>query len=287
MNLPAQTIEQLLPNFETEEEAFERQAAIIKALNGQDPASANLAERAADLAERLTECANGHPCNLSMCPICVRDLRESFVLAAKACIDQLRSAPNWGPLLTITAFSAIPLSDQYRPGALHQLDLPTFNERIQTQHRRAGFPLVFAGIDLSSDEYIPPKIPPFWQGHVYGVVVGLDVEAVKGAIKHPYPRAASIPKPFYARECLQLPEAISYAIKPGFVRRVSYANYPKRRPDKYWLEPPQLREMALCLGRYELPARYALTGCRRYTERIDLNPGVRKRLKKLALDLMN
>lgn len=272
MSSETDTLTQLLPDFETEQTAFERQAEIIRARKGEDPAATRL-------AEKLKRCANGRPCNLSMCPICVRRLRASFVLAARRVIRRVQRRRK----LPITAFCAVPLRDQYRPGRLSQMDLPLINDRVQSQHKRAGLPLVFAGIDLSWNEYIPPKKPPFWQGQVYGVVVGLDVEAVKSAIKRLYPRAASITKPFQATECSDLPEALSYAIKPAFVRRVSYIDYPRRRPLKPWLKGPQLRELALCLGRYKLPVRYALTGCRRYSDRIELNPGVRKRLKELAL----
>jgi hypothetical protein len=281
-----QSIEQLLPKFETEETAFERQAEIIQALQGQDPTSAKRAKRAAKLEHKLTECANGSPCNLSMCPVCVHGLRASFVLAATACIDKLRST-KWGPRLPITAFSAVHVCDQYLLGKLAQMDVPLINRRVQRQHQRARFPLVFAGIDLSWDEYIPPRKPPFWQGHIYGVVVGLDVEAVKSAVKHLYPRAASIPRPFQASECSDLPEALSYIIKPGFVKFVRYIDCPRRRPKKPWLRGPLLREMALSLGTYELSVRYTLTGCRFYTDRIDLNRGVRKRLKALALGMTN
>jgi len=155
---------------------------------------------------------------------------------------------------------------------------------VQCQHRRAGFPLVFAGIDLSWNEYIPPKIAPFWQGQVYGVVVGLDAEAVKSAIKHLYPPAASIARPFQATDCSDLPEALSYAIKPAFVRRVSYIDYPRRPPLKPWLKGPQLREMAMSLGRYKLPVRYALTGCKLYSDRIDLYPDARKNVRSTGSD---
>ena len=37
------------------------------------------------------------------------------------------------------------------------MKVPLINDRLQRQHLRAGFPAVFAGIDLSWDEYIPPQ----------------------------------------------------------------------------------------------------------------------------------
>jgi hypothetical protein len=247
MSSETDTLTRLLPDFETVQTAFERQREIIRALKGDDPAAARL-------ADKLKACANGSPCELSMCPICVRTLRASFVLAARKTIRRVQRREK----LPLTAFCAVPLSDQYRPGRLSQMDLPVLNRRVQRQHLRAGFPLVFAGVDLSWDEYIPPRMPPFWQAHIYGVVVGFDVEAVKSAIKHLYPRAASIPRPFEANECTDLPEALSYIIKPGFVKLVRYIDCPWRRPKKPWLRGPLLREMALCLGRCKLPARHAL-----------------------------
>jgi hypothetical protein len=152
-----------------------------------------------------------------MCPVCVRELRDGFVLAALRVIQKLQRKL----ILPMTAFQAVPLQDQYAPGMLNQMALPTINERIRCRHRRAGFSLVFAGIDISWNEYSPPRNPPFWQGQVYGVVIGLDVEAVKSALKSSYPHHASISKPLRVRECTDLPEALSYAIKPAFVRRVA------------------------------------------------------------------
>jgi hypothetical protein len=274
MNSEAAKLAQLLPDFETEQTAFERQSEMIRALKGDDSA----AER---VAEKLKRCAKGRPCNFSMCPICVRRLRASFVLAACRVIRRVQRRRT----LPVTAFCAVPLRDQFLPGTLDQMNVPLINKRVQRQHQRAGFPLVFAGIDLSWNEYSPPKKPPLWQGQVYGVVVGLDVEAVKRAIKHLYPHAASIHKPLRVRKCSNLPKALSYAIKPAFVRRVSHISATNGRQDidDYWLKRPQLRELALCLGRYKLPVRYALTGCKRYSDRIELNPDVRKRLKELAM----
>jgi hypothetical protein len=274
MSSETDTLTQLLPDFETSDQVSKRQTEIIRALNGDDPGAKRL-------TDKLKACANGSPCKLSMCPICVRRLRASFVLAALKVIKKVQRRQE----LPITAFQAVPLSDQYMPGMLRKMKAPAFNEKIQVRHRRAGFPLVFAGIDVSWNEDNTSKAPPFWQAQLYGVVVGIDVEDVKNAIKRLYPRHTSIKRPLRVRECTDVPRALSYAIKPAFVRRVSYVD-PRTGRDNtynYDLKAPQLREMALCLGRYELPVRYALTGCRLYSDRIKLNRGVRKRLKELAL----
>ena len=57
----------------------------------------------------------------------------------------------------------------------------------------------------------------------------------------------------------------------------------RRFTRKCRLKKTQLKEVALWLSLYEAPVRYVLNGCRRNGQRFDLKPGVRKRLKELAL----
>jgi hypothetical protein len=218
---------------------------------------------------------------MSICPICLRQLRKSFILGAVTCIEEL----GLGPQLPIIEFSAISVTySQDLRDSLDLIDLSQINKRIRDQHKRARFPLAFADVEISLNEDRQAYDDPFWQAQVYGVVVGLEIEALKSAIKHLYPHAESISRPLRVRECSNLPKALSYAIKPGFVIRVSHIDRRTGRnnTEYYDLKAPQVREMAMSLGRYKLPVRYALTGCRKYSDRIELNPGVRKCLKELA-----
>jgi hypothetical protein len=272
MKSTTKLIRKRLPKFETRKDVVERRRKIIRALNRGDRA-------ATKMAKKLAKCATGHPCKLSTCPSCVRRLRRGFILDALRLVEKLQRRGK----LPITAFSAVSMRDQYPVGQLHKLDLPLINKRIQRQHQRARFPLVFAGVDISFNEASPPTSPPYWQAQVYGIVVGLGVDAVKADLKRLYHGGPSVPKPLWVRVCSELPAALSYTLKPQFVRRVSYTD-DTGRPNtrKCSLKPAPARELALCLGRYQLPVRYALTGCRHYRDRIDLNPGVRKRLKRLT-----
>ena len=72
----------VLVEFETKKKARARQAEMIGALEGK-------VSKATALADKLRRCADGEPCNLAICPICVRGLRESLVLGGTACIEQL------------------------------------------------------------------------------------------------------------------------------------------------------------------------------------------------------
>jgi hypothetical protein len=266
MKSNTRAIKKLLPDFETPTVALERREKIIQALEGGN-------SDAKRLATKLVECVATARCNLPICPVCVRLLRRSFVLGALACTDELQSAINRAEL-PVTAFSAVLTAETYPVGELYEIDIPLINKRIQRQHQRAKFPLVFAGLDISLNEDGQAKTPPFWQAQIYGVVVGLPVDAVKTELQRLYPRGPSTPRPLRVRECSDLPEAISYAVKPTLVRRISYIDDTGRlNTRKLSLKPRQLRELALRLCQYELPVRYMLTGCRRYGDRIVLNPG--------------
>jgi hypothetical protein len=264
-------IMQLLPKFETRKQVQERRTKLVRALEGGDNAAKNL-------ARKLAKCDDDEPCNSPICPICVRALRQSFVVGVNKRIGKLRRTHK----VPITAFSAILTTEKYRLGKLHRADLTLINKRLQRQYQRARLPLVFAGVDISLNEDSQRQSAPFWQIHVYGIVVGLKAKAIKQALKHLYPADKFTPKPFMAKECTYLPQAISYAIKATFVRRVSYIdvdNHGRPNTRKVSLKRSQLQELAMWLDQYPLSSRYLLTGCRRYGDRIELNPGVEKKLR--------
>jgi hypothetical protein len=268
------TISQLLPEFETRKQVYVRRYELIRVLKAGDPA-------ARELAHKLAKCAGGEPCGSSTCPVCVWRLRKSFVVGVNNCVKKLRLVQQ----CPITAFSAISSADKHRVEKLYRADLSLINKRVQRQCQRAGLPLVFGGVDISLNEDSPRKKLPFWQLHVYGVVVGQDREAVKRALKHLYGRDGSNPRPFRSRECTNLPKALSYAIKPMFVRRVSYIDHRgSRNTHDVSLKRSQLRELATWLGQYPLSDRCFLTGCRRYGDRIELNPGVKEKIYKEIIE---
>jgi hypothetical protein len=188
MNFNTRTLKNLLPNFETKIVALERKENIIEALEGRN-------QDAKRVATKLAECVADARCNLPMCPVCVQLLRKSFVLSALARVDELGSATKPRTELPITAYSAVLAGETYPVGELYEIDIPLINKRIQRQHQRAKFPLVFGGLDISLNEDGQTKTPPFWQVQLYGVVVGSPVDAVKTELQRLYPSAPSTPRP--------------------------------------------------------------------------------------------
>jgi len=225
MTSKSETIKQLVCNFETKEHAHKRHARLIAALQRDDGRGKRIAEqfaalgplnpdpleedaRAKQLAEQLRRCGKGHQCNLSICPICLRRLRKSFILGVATCIEEL----GLGPQLPIIEFSAVSVSvRQDLRDRLDCIDLHQINNRIRDQHKRAGFPLAFAGVEISLNEDRQDYDHPFWQAQVYGVIVGLEIEAVESAVKREYPSEAASPMPLHVRKCLNLAVALNDA----------------------------------------------------------------------------
>jgi hypothetical protein len=267
----SQTIYDLCPKFERLKEATQRRDKFIRALKRGDK------KKDRRLAHALAHCNAHQRCGLPFCPLCVRDLRRSYVLATVTCVEQIRSI---APKLPITAFSAIPAGKSYRApaGKLRRLNFEKLHQATQRALQRLNFPVVFAGLDISLNEDSHRGSYPYWQIHLYGVVVGMSRKRVRRALEPLYPSHKRIPRPLKVSRCRDLPGTVSYSIKPYFSRRVSYIGKNKRRNTRrpLYLRAPELRELAHFLANYELKHRYTLIGVRRTETEIVLNSSGQK-----------
>jgi hypothetical protein len=114
--------------------------------------------------------------------------------------------------------------EQYDVGDLHKADLLQVNKRLQRRFQRAELPVVLAGVDISLNEDSAGAWDPHWQVQVYGVVVGLPRVEVKQRLILSFPPSNSVSRPLKVRKCDELQHALSYTIKPMFIRRVSYVD---------------------------------------------------------------
>jgi hypothetical protein len=96
------------------------------------------------LADQLRGCNldGGSPCWLPMCPVCVAFLRLSTIGEWIKCTGPLFSTPK----LQFKWFWMAAPGGRYPIGQLDQIDLPSIYRRIQRQHERVGFPLVFSAV---------------------------------------------------------------------------------------------------------------------------------------------
>jgi hypothetical protein len=284
------TINQLVPTFETKQHAVKRHADMIRALQRDDGRGKRIAAqfaalqvplipdpleedaRAKKLAEQLGRCVHGRPCNLSICPICLRRLRKSLILGAVACITELKLKPK----LPLIEFSAVSVRATYLRDCLDRIDLSQIRRRIRDQHERAGFPLAFAGIEILLGKSRPSNAydSPFWQVMVHCVVVGLEIDAVETAVKREYPSEASTPMPLSLSKCSNFAAALNIAIKPEFVRNDGARHS--------LLTKSQLKEVGLWVSLYEPKVRYVLTSCHFDGNQLELSRGVERRLNNGA-----
>ena len=253
---PTVPICEIWPKFETKAQALERRAKLVRQLLEGD-------HSAQQLAAKLAGCNRHRRCGSPICHVCVGELRCWFICETIACFNDLSAANPSALRGKVIAFSAIPREDQYRQGKLRVADLLSLNERLKKRHERAGFPLVFAGVDVSLNVFDNSTSTRRWQLQVYGVVIGCTPEQVRTALSGLYPAAKRTPRPLKVNRCNNLAAAVSYAIKPYFGRRVSYIGRNGRRQTrKVPLNSSEIRELAVWIDQYRLADRYLLRGCR-------------------------
>jgi hypothetical protein len=270
---PSVSIWKVWPKFETKAQALERRAKLVRQLQKSD-------HSAQQLAVKLDGCRGHRRCNSPICPMCVRALRRWFICETIACFNELSAANPSALRGKVTAFSAIPREEEYREGRLHVADLLSLGERLQKRHERAGFPLVFAGVDVSLNVFDNSTSTRRWQLQVYGVVIGCTPEQVRTALSGLYPAGKRTPRPLKVNRCNKFAATVSYTIKPYFGRRVSYIGRNGRRQTrKVPLKSSEIRELAVWIDQYRLADRYLLRGCRRKQgKRIVVNSAVRAQL---------
>jgi hypothetical protein len=238
------------------------------------------------MCDSLYSCFGGvKQCNLPLCPLCVQRLRISLALGVRECFGRRLLNPKWS-----MSFFEADLPGGSRPiGHLNRINLRQINHLIKEQLKALRLPLVLAGLNISLIQNGLAKTS-FWQARVSGVVVGLSARRAQKVLKELYPedRWEQYPEgyPGYALE-----EALGKIVWPEYVRQVERL-YPWRGAGTKLgfatmtvhlpLHPPQMRELAEWLGQYEMSARYALIGCRRNKDRIELKTGVKERLEELA-----
>jgi hypothetical protein len=218
-------------------------------------------------------------CGRPICPVCVERLRRSFILEAAACIAFLMQKRKF----PISSLCADLPGQCYQLGDLRRLDLTSLNRRIRCQYARAGFPLALSGIHLALIEDRRTNAKPVWQARVCSVIAGLakrDLPASLAGIFPPDSWRTSA-------DDHDVGEALYDTIQPVFYREVIDKRRGGPRTRSLKLQPPQMRELAHWLARYDMSVRYSLVGCRRNHGWVQLDPGVPERLEQFMSNRRN
>jgi hypothetical protein len=221
----------------------EKKATMVRALKrGRTAADRKLGEK---LAACLDCWSAWDWCHQPMCPLCVERLRKSFILEGAACVAALMQQRK----LPISWLQADLPGQRFQLGDLRKIDVPSIYRCVERQYLHAGFRLVFSGIDLIVDGRTKAK--PFWQARINSVVVGPRTKDLIRSMSDFYPQST-----WCELSRQDLGEALFSTIEPVFYQEAAHG------PSED-LQPPQIRELAHCLARYDMSVRYNLIGCYR------------------------
>jgi hypothetical protein len=170
------------------------------------------------------------------------------------------------------AVSIIPANMAREPGSLSTLPLPTVKESLCRRFYRCLPPSaqVLLGIDASMNHDETKRdgsFLPHWQFHLYGLVWGISKAELKRALHGMFPKPPAIPRPVQIKEVTDpsdLMPIVSYAMKSGFTRRISYtAPNGRIASRKVHLKARETAELMSYLAQYRPCDRLLLLRVRR------------------------
>lgn len=168
-------------------------------------------------ADRLAACEPRNRCMSGACPECTRAFQRWFVDST----ERLTKGRNpRGELVT----ASIVFPDGWVPTHLTNT-LSMENSKRAVTRSIEGSPVVdwmVGGIDISLNDDTQKGLGMGWQVQLYGIAMVKDRTAFSALLKHQFRRTAPISRPVQIKAYDGSPEAISYAFKTEFVRRIAY-----------------------------------------------------------------
>jgi hypothetical protein len=245
-----------LHRFETQEQAEGELTRLVRTLE---------AAGETDAAKALLGCRIDQPCWRAHCPVCTRQFRRWFIAAVMQLIEEKPDTPLY-------AVSIIPANMAREPGSLASLFLTNSEESLCRRFYRWLPPSaqMVLGIDASMnhDETKREKrIPTHWQLHLYGLIIGVSKADLKRILHAMFPKSPAVPRPVQIKEVTDLRglmAIVSYAMKSGFTRRVSYtAPNGRIASRKVGLKARETAELMSYLAQYRPCDRLLLLRVRR------------------------
>ena len=245
-----------LPGFETQEQAEGELTRLVRTLEAAGEVEA---------AKALLGCRIDQPCWRAHCPVCGRSFRRWFIAAAM----QLFKDPSKNNLYAV---SIIPANMARKLGELATLPLPNAKENLRRRFGRRLPPSahVLLGIDASMNHDETKRdesFLPHWQFHLYGLIWGISKAELKRVLHGMFPKSPAVPRPVQIKEVTDLRHLmaiISYAMKSGFTRRVSYrAPNGRIASRKVGLKARETAELMSYLAQYNPTERLLLLRVRR------------------------
>jgi hypothetical protein len=171
---------------------------------------------AKELAKLLVRCKRRRRCMSGACPECGRAFQRFFVIEVK----KLTKGESEQELASISI--AFP---KYRvpESRLNALDATSIKRSLsETIKDFDGLAWMAGGIDLSLNDDTLKGGGVFWQPQFYGFAAVTDPQALAQVLRNRFAASNAVPRPVQIKKCDGSAEAISYAFKTDFVRRIAY-----------------------------------------------------------------
>ncbi len=167
-------------------------------------------------AKVLAHCRPRRRCMSGACPECGRGLQRVFV----AEVRKLAKGDGGRELVSISiAFPKHRVSEDQ----LTTLDTTSIKRVLYETVRAAdGLAWMAGGIDLSLNDDTAKGGGVYWQPQFFGFAAVTDPGALAKVLRDRFAATKAMLRPVQIKSCDGSTKAISYALKPEFVRRIAY-----------------------------------------------------------------
>jgi hypothetical protein len=149
------------------------------------------------------------------CPVCGRAFQRWFV----AEVGKLADAADHGDLNSISLiFSEYRTPEDQLTASDTVKMMRSLSETIKNA---IGLGWIAGGVDISLNDGRQKKQGIAWQPQIYVIAHG-DMDAVRKLLRDKYSRTELVTRPVLIKRCDGTAQAISYAFKTDFIRRISY-----------------------------------------------------------------
>jgi hypothetical protein len=162
------------------------------------------------IAEKLKYCRANGRCHCALCPKCGRALQRFFVSECKS-------------LFTNESAHVVSIIDSQMSNReeLSELSASGLINRVKSILRKGGVKLAAGGIDLSYNQDKIGVFEPHWCAHLWLILPDTNRSLWEPALRKANPPSEAAPRPIKIMKWDGRDEALAYALKTTFKRRVS------------------------------------------------------------------
>jgi hypothetical protein len=165
------------------------------------------------IAEKLRHCSPDSRCHCALCPECGTALQRFFVSECKPLFD------NRSTCVASIIDSKMSIRDE-----LSQFSASGLINRVKSILRKNGVKLAAGGIDLSYNQDEIGMFESHWCAHLWLLLPDRNRDLWELALRNANPPSEAVPHPIKIMKWDGRDEALAYALKTNFKRRVSIQN---------------------------------------------------------------